>query len=547
MKTPRDWSIRHKLLLIVGLGTALGFGTVIGMQTMMSKSQLKADAGRSQVALSELLANQIGGGIRFGKSEAIESAYAGLVGDPQSDVNAIRAFHKEGGLVADYQREAAGDGASAAKLPEIAQQAMAEGRALYQEQGDGQVVAVPVAFGKAGELIGVLVVDWSFARIQSATRAAALELMGIAGVVALMLMAALSFILNRMVAAPVTRIGSAMRQLADGDVQAEVPEVPSRDEIGAMASALQVFKDNALEMERLQAEKAEQARQAQAQKREDMLRLADSFEASVMEMVEEVSRSAGQMEETAQSMSVTARGTSEQSSNVATASQQATANVQTVASAAEQLSASVQEISRQVVETTTVLGAAVEEAEQVSGRMKGLADASQRIGEVVGLINDIAEQTNLLALNATIEAARAGEAGKGFAVVASEVKNLASQTAKATEEIGGQVSGIQDATNGAVAAIDGVSETIRKINDIAASISAAVEEQGAATGEISANVQQAAQGTQNVDDSIAEVSRGANETGSAAGEVLTASQALSTQSAALRGEVERFLEQVRAA
>ena len=359
--------------------------------------------------------------------------------------------------------------------------------------------------------------------------------------------ALLVFVIVRSITGPVGALTGVMHKLADGDKTVDVFGRDRKDEIGAMAQAVEVFKQNAIEMERMEAEQAEQKVRTEEQRKAEMLQMADGFEASVMGVVESVSSSASQMENSAQSMSGTAQQASAQSANVATASQQATANVQTVASAAEELAASVQEIARQVADSSQISNEAVSEADRVGHQMQELAEASQRIGEVVDLINDIAGQTNLLALNATIEAARAGDAGKGFAVVASEVKNLANQTANATGEIAGQIGSIQDATSGAVKAIEGIAGTIRKINDIAATISAVVEQQGSATGEISMNVQQAAKGTQEVDDNITQVSRGADETGAAAGEVLSAAKDLTQQSGSLKQEVEEFLQRVRAA
>ncbi|MDP6690969.1 MAG: nitrate- and nitrite sensing domain-containing protein [Alphaproteobacteria bacterium] len=359
--------------------------------------------------------------------------------------------------------------------------------------------------------------------------------------------ALLVFAIVRSITAPVGALTEVMHKLSEGDKTVDVFGKDRRDEIGAMAQAVEIFKQNAIEMERMEAEQAEQKIRAEEQRKAEMLEMANGFEASVMGVVESVSSSASQMENSAQSMSGTAQQASTQSANVATASQQATANVQTVASAAEELAASVQEISRQVADSSQISNEAVSEADRVGHQMQELAEASQRIGEVVDLINDIAGQTNLLALNATIEAARAGDAGKGFAVVASEVKNLANQTANATGEIAEQIGSIQGATSGAVKAIEDIAGTIRKINDIAATISAAVEQQGSATGEISMNVQQAAKGTQEVDNNISKVSRGADETGVAAGEVLSAAKDLTQQSGSLREEVDKFLQRVRAA
>ena len=370
------------------------------------------------------------------------------------------------------------------------------------------------------------------------------------GVITLALLAVtalLVFAIVRSITVPVGALTDVMGRLSEGDKTVEVFGVERGDEIGDMAKAVEVFKQNAVEMERMEAEQAEQKVRAEEQRKAEMMQLADGFEASVMGVVENVSASASQMEGSAQTMTGTAQQASEQSANVASASQQATANVQTVAAAAEELAASVQEISRQVIDSSRISNEAVAEADQVGHQMQELAEASQRIGEVVDLINDIAGQTNLLALNATIEAARAGDAGKGFAVVASEVKNLATQTANATGEIAGQIGSIQEATNSAVQAIEGVAATIRKISEIAAAISAAVEQQGASTGEISQNVQEAAKGTQQVDSNIIQVSQGAEETGAAAGEVLSAAQEMSQQSGTLKQEVEKFLTQVRAA
>jgi methyl-accepting chemotaxis protein len=349
------------------------------------------------------------------------------------------------------------------------------------------------------------------------------------------------------VAKPIGAMTDAMTMLAKGDLTVEVPGTSRRDEIGEMAHSVQVFKDNAVEAERLRRERRETEARAEAEKRKAMNELADRFSADVGAVVEAVTAASTQLETTAQSMSAVAEQTSQQSGAVASAAQQSAANVQTVSSATEELSSSSQEIGSQVSSSAKIARSAVDEIASANKQVLGLAEAAEKIGSVIDLIQDIAAQTNLLALNATIEAARAGDAGKGFAVVAQEVKSLAMQTAKATGEIGEHIVRVQGETKEAVTAIGSIGKTISRIDEIAAAIASAVEEQIAATGEISRNVQQAANGTQEMTQNIVGVSDGAQQTGSAATQMLTAVGNLSKQGATLREKVDRFLADVRAA
>ena len=349
------------------------------------------------------------------------------------------------------------------------------------------------------------------------------------------------------VSRPIQAMTGAMSGLAAGDAGIVVPYGARRDEIGAMASAVQVFKENLIRTRRLEADTAEARLAAEAQRKAGMRQMADAFEAAVGGIVGMVSSSATELQATAQTLTATATETASQSTTVAAAAEEAGTNVDTVAAAAEELGSSVLEIGRQVGGSAALAHAAVREADQTGALVHELSGAVSRIGDVVGLISNIAGQTNLLALNATIEAARAGAAGKGFAVGAAEVKALAEQTARATSEISGQIAQIQASTGQAVASIGGMTGRIRQISDVATSIAAAVEQQGAATQEIVRNVGQAAQGTAEVTGNIAGVAGAAEETGAAAAQVLGAASELSRQSEHLAAEVNRFLNTVRAA
>jgi methyl-accepting chemotaxis protein len=350
------------------------------------------------------------------------------------------------------------------------------------------------------------------------------------------------------IARPMTRLNGALGEMAAGNLDIEIPGAARGDEIGDLAKTVTVIRENAEQKARDEAAaKTRQDQIAAEQRKADMIRLANDFEGAVGEIVETVSSASTELEASAGTLTSTAERAQQLTTAVAAASEEASTNVQSVASATEELTSSVNEISRQVQESARMATDAVGQARTTNNRVSELSKAASRIGDVVELINTIAEQTNLLALNATIEAARAGEAGRGFAVVASEVKALAEQTSKATGEIGQQITGIQAATQDSVNAIKEISGTIERLAEISSTIAAAVEEQGAATQEISRNVQQAAQGTQQVSSNITDVQRGASETGSASSQVLSAAQSLSGDSNRLKLEVGKFLNSVRAA
>jgi len=395
--------------------------------------------------------------------------------------------------------------------------------------------------------------DWSAQHVTAAETAAATSEarantfgLGVGAIVVIVLIGSAIFGALS-IARPVRRIGEVLLELANGNKAVEVPYAERGDEVGDNARAAKTFKEKLIRIEAMESEQKQAEQRTAAQRKADMMRLADQFQSAVGGIVDTVSTAATELEAAAGTLTHTAEVTQELSGAVAAAAEEASTNVQTVASATEEMTSSVQEIGRQVQESSRIASEAVSQAKKTDARINALSQAAGRIGDVVKLITAIAEQTNLLALNATIEAARAGEAGRGFAVVASEVKALASQTAKATEEIGSQIGAMQSATNESVTAIKEIGGTIGRISEIAATIAAAVEEQGAATAEIARNVGLAAGGTSQVAAKITDVNRGAGETGSASAQVLSSAQSLSRDSNHLKTEVDQFLVAVRAA
>ena len=387
-------------------------------------------------------------------------------------------------------------------------------------------------------------VDYAGQRSAAATRRLLIELVVFAVAIAVGVLGIL--VIRGRIVLPIEHIVSAMRRVADGQLDAEIPHAERQDEIGELAAALAVFKANAVEKERL-ASQEKQEQEARARRQAVIEAAIGEFETASGALLGAFADAATHMTGTSQSMSATAEQTLRQATAVVSASDMTSGNVQTVAGATEELSASIGEISRQVAQSAEIAGRAVEEARRTDDTVNGLSAAAAKIGEVIQIIQDIASQTNLLALNATIEAARAGDAGKGFAVVAGEVKTLANQTAKATQDIATQIAAIQTVAHQSVEAIRGIGSTIGEISGIATTIASAVEEQGAATRDIAQNVQQASLSVNEVTSNIAGVSRAAEQTGEAAHEVMQASAEITRQAGDLRGQVTSFLGRIRAA
>jgi len=419
---------------------------------------------------------------------------------------------------------------------------------IHQDKLDNTPIAAVLAPIKdfSGKPIGAVEIVMDNSEYVSSLNRARLLAIGMA-VLGLLIAGTVGLVIARGISRPILAITRAMRDLASGDLSVNLPMQRRNDEVGQMAQAVAVFKENAVRVGSLQAEQEAAAARAGQDKRQAFAALADSFESSVRGVVDSVSTAAAEMQATAQSMSAIVEQSRQQTLAVSTASDSASDNVQTVAAAAEELSSSITEIGRQLAQATAVVSKAADDGQRSNARVQSLAVAAQKIGEVLALINHIAGQTNLLALNATIESARAGEAGKGFAVVASEVKLLATQTAKATDDIRTQIASVQAETNGAVEAIRAICSTMVEIDEISSSVASAIEQQGSATQEIARNVQQAASRTGEVSRNISGVTTGIAATGAAAQEVLGSSVKLARQSETLRSEVDRFLASIRAA
>ena len=416
--------------------------------------------------------------------------------------------------------------------------AMLFGRRFY--------TAYQPVFSPAGKVIGIIYVGIATAELDGMLRQAITAMVIAAGIAALLALVA-TMMLVRRVTKPLRTVTETLTVLAEGRTDVEVKHADRHDEIGAIARTVDVFKNNRIERRQLEADRTSAEQLATERRKAELNQFVEAFRTKIGGIIEQVLSSSGQFEKDAQQLSVTAHSTAEMSGQSADASRQASEHVRSAATASNELSQSIVEISRRVQDSNTVAADAVKQANATDQRMAELSAAGDRIGDVVKLITSIAEQTNLLALNATIEAARAGDAGRGFAVVAQEVKNLAGQTAKATDEISSHIVNMQRATGESVDAIKAIGLTIERISEITTSISSAVEEQGTATQSIAHGVEAAAGGTLHVAENIERVARGADETETTSGQMLRSAKALSEVSIHLRDEVEKFLDSVRVA
>ncbi|WP_395826385.1 methyl-accepting chemotaxis protein [Elstera sp.] len=542
------WTLTRKVAVMLTLAVLLSFAALIALQIRATQASLLETLRQEATIKSEMLAVAVRTAIAGGDGAGAEAEYLPLAKRPDSTLASVAAFDLDGKVIIEYHDETKRlKPYPIDKVFNNALPTLKELRSAVLVTEDHMVIVSPVTGRRGDSLRGAIAIAWSLDAQNRMIQESAMNSSIAAVIIMVLLVVALVAVIGWMISKPLRRIAGVMKDLADGARQMEIPSQSRQDEIGAMARSVQVFKDNAARMDALQAEQARLEADAAAAKRQALQELSRQFEASVAGLVGSVEGAAGQMIDQSRQMATLADASISHTSTMTSAADDTTRNVQSVATAADQLDQSVRSISQQVQRSVTMAGDAVVSVEMTTGQVRGLADAAHRIGEIVQLINAIASQTNLLALNATIEAARAGDAGKGFAVVASEVKSLATQTAKATEDIQAQVGAIQTATGSTVDAIEKIGSIIRSMNEGAMTINAAVSQQGQATKAIAQNVRQAAVGAAGLTEQAQVVTTEAQSTGTAAQQVVQAATSINTQITVMRHHVDQFLSQIQAA